>query len=146
MAKKYEIDMCRGPIIKNLIRFAIPLVLSGVMQLLYSTADLVVVGQCVSDTALAAVGSTSALINLLVNLFIGLSVGANVLVARYYGAGQKKELSEMVHTAITISLLSGVFLVFAGLHLSRPALQLMDTPADCIDQSVLYMRLYFLGM
>lgn len=144
--KNYEIDMCNGPLLGKILKFAIPLILSGILQLLFNAADIVVVGRFAGNEALAAVGSTSSLINLLVNLFIGLSVGANVLVARFYGAGQKKELSEMVHTAIATSLASGVILIFVGLFLAKPALQLMDTPADCIDQAVLYMRIYFAGM
>lgn len=144
--KNYEIDMCNGPLLGKILMFAIPLMLSGILQLLFNAADIVVVGRFAGSNALAAVGSTSSLINLLVNLFIGLSVGANVLVARFYGAGQKKELSEMVQTAIMTSLVSGVVLVFVGILLARPALQLMDTPEDCIDQAVLYMRIYFAGM
>ena len=96
--------------------------------------------------ALAAVGSTSSLINLLVNVFIGLSVGANVLAARFFGAGKKEELSDMVHTAIATSLISGIFLIFLGVLLARPALLLMETPENVIDQAVLYMRIYFIGM
>lgn len=144
--KNYEIDMCNGPLLGKILMFSIPLMLSGILQLLFNAADIVVVGRFAGNSALAAVGSTSSLINLLINLFIGLSVGANVLVARFYGAGQKKELSEMVHTAVATSLVSGVFLIFVGFFLARPALRLMDTPADCIDQAVLYMRIYFAGM
>ncbi len=145
-SRKYEIDMCNGPLFKKILVFSIPLMLSGVLQLLFNAADIVVVGRFAGNEALAAVGSTSSLINLLVNLFIGLSVGANVLVARFYGAGQKKELSEMVHTAVLTSLISGVILVFAGLILAKPALSLMGTPDDVINQAALYMRIYFLGM
>lgn len=144
--KKYEIDMCNGPLLGKILIFYIPLMLSGVLQLLFNAADIVVVGRFAGSDALAAVGSTSSLINLLVNFFIGLSVGANVLVARYYGAGQKKELSEMVHTAVLTSIVSGFVLIFLGICLSAPALRLMDTPENVIDQSVLYMRIYFLGM
>lgn len=144
--KNYEIDMCNGPLLGKILAFAIPLILSGILQLLFNAADIVVVGRFAGNEALAAVGSTSSLINLLVNIFIGLSVGANVLVARFFGAGQKKELSEMVHTAIATSLISGVLLIFAGLFLAKPALQLMDTPSDCIEQATLYMQLYFVGM
>lgn len=88
--KKYEIDMCNGPLLGKILMFSIPLMLSGILQLLFNAADIVVVGRYAGNEALAAVGSTSSLINLLVNVFIGLSVGANVLVARFYGAGQKK--------------------------------------------------------
>ena len=96
--------------------------------------------------ALAAVGSTSALIQLIVNLFIGLSIGVNVLVARYYGAGQSKDLHETVHTSVLVSLICGVILIFVGIALSRPLLELMGTPEDVVDQAVLYMRIYFAGM
>ena len=142
----YEIDMTSGPLVGKIIRFAIPLALSGILQLLFNAADIVVVGQFVGPQALAAVGSTSALINLIVNLFIGLSIGVNVLVARYYGAGQQKDLQETVHTAVLVSLACGFILIFVGIGLSRPLLELMGTPADVIDQAVLYMRIYFVGM
>lgn len=143
---KYEIDMCNGPLLGKILLFTIPLMLSGILQLLFNAADIVVVGRFAGNEALAAVGSTSALINLLVNVFMGLSVGANVLVARFYGAGQKKELSDMVHTAVLTALISGGILVVVGFFLSRPALLLMATPDDCIDQAVLYMQIYFAGM
>ena len=145
-AKKYEIDMCSGPLFGKILLFYIPLMLSGILQLLFNAADIVVVGRFVGSEALAAVGSTSSLINLLVNVFIGLSVGANVLAARFFGAGKKEELSDMVHTAIATSLISGIFLIFLGVLLARPALLLMETPENVIDQAVLYMRIYFIGM
>ncbi len=144
--KNYEIDMCNGPLLGKILIFYVPLMLSGILQLLFNAADIVVVGRYAGNGALAAVGSTGSLINLLVNVFIGLSVGANVLVARFYGSGQKKELSEMVHTAIATALVSGIILVFVGILVAKPALQLMDTPEDVISQSVLYMRIYFVGM
>ncbi len=143
---KYEMDMCSGALLPKILLYSLPLMLSGILQLLFNAADVVVVGRFAGNDALAAVGSTSALINLLVNVFIGLSVGANVMVARFFGAGQKKELEEMVHTAILTSLVSGVVLIFLGLLLSRPALALMDTPENVIDQAVLYIRIYFVGM
>jgi len=144
--KKYEIDMCNGPLLGKILLFAVPLMLSGILQLLFNAADIIVVGRFAGNEALAAVGSTSSLINLLVNVFIGLSVGANVLVARFYGAGQKKELSDMVHTAILTALVGGTFLILVGVILARPALEFMDTPADCIEQAILYIRIYFMGM
>jgi putative MATE family efflux protein len=143
---KYEIDMCNGPLFGKILLFYVPLMLSGILQLLFNAADIVVVGRFAGSESLAAVGSTSSLINLLVNLFIGLSVGANVLVARFYGAGQQKELEEMVHTAIMTSFVSGCILIIAGVGLASPALTLMGTPANVIDKSVLYMRIYFIGM
>ncbi len=143
---KYEMDMCNGPLFNKLIIFSIPLILSGMLQLLFNAADVIVVGRFAGKEALAAVGGTSSLTNLLVNVFMGLSIGANVLVARFYGAGQKKELDEMIHTAIATSVIAGVFLIFVGFFIARPALALMGTPNDVIDQSVLYMRIYFAGM
>ena len=126
--------------------FAIPLILSGVLQLLFNAADIVVVGRFTGSHALAAVGSTSSLINLLVNLFIGVSVGANVLLGKFCGAQDYKNASETVHTAIYIAIWGGVIMIFAGLILARPLLELMGTPMDVIDLSVLYMRIYFIGM
>ena len=96
--------------------------------------------------ALAAVGSTTALINIFTNLFIGISLGANVLAARYYAAGQEKEMSESVHTAITLAIISGIIMAFVGVGMSRTALELMDTPSDVIGLSTVYMRIYFCGM
>ncbi len=142
----FEIDMTNGPLLGKIVKFAIPLALSGILQLLFNAADMVVAGRFAGSQALAAVGSTGALIQLIINLFIGLSVGVNVLVARYYGGGQSRDLNETVHTAILTSLVSGVFLIFVGVSLARPLLELMGTPKDVIDQSVLYMRIYFAGM
>ncbi len=142
----FEIDMTNGPLVGKIVRFAVPLAISGILQLLFNAADIIVVGQFVGPQALAAVGSTSALIQLIVNLFIGLSIGVNVLVARYYGAGQSKDLHETVHTSVLVSLICGVILIFVGIALSRPLLELMGTPEDVVDQAVLYMRIYFAGM
>ncbi len=144
--KSYEIDMCNGPLFSKIMLFFVPLMLSGILQLLFNAADIVVVGRFAGNQALAAVGSTSSLINLLVNVFIGLSVGANVLVARFYGANKEKELSEMVHTAILTAFISGCILVVLGIFLSGPALSLIYTPEDVIEHSILYMRIYFVGM
>ncbi len=145
-SKKYEIDMCNGPLLGKILVFYVPLMLSGILQLLFNAADIVVVGRFAGNEALAAVGSTGSLTNLIVNLFIGLSVGANVLVARFYGAGQEGELKEMVQTAVATAVAGGVILVFLGFFVSGPALRLMGTPDDVISHSVLYMRIYFCGM
>lgn len=144
--KSYEIDMCNGPLFGKILLFTLPLMLSGILQLLFNAADVVVVGQFAGNEALAAVGSTGALTNLLVNLFIGLSVGANVLVARYYGARQEEEVSRTVHTAVLISVIGGIFLAAIGIAAARPLLIMMDTPKNVIEHSVLYMRIFFLGM
>ena len=143
---RYEIDMCNGSVMDKLISFSIPLMLSGILQLLFNAVDIIVVGRFTGSHALAAVGSTTALINVFTNLFIGVSLGANVLAARFYAANREREMSETVHTAITFALISGVVMVFVGLLFSRGALELMDTPADVIEQSTLYMRIYFSGM
>jgi len=142
----YEIDMCNGPLLGKILRFSFPLIFSGVLQLLFNAADMVVVGKFAGKESLAAVGSTGALINLLVNVFMGLSVGVNVLVARYYGANQEREVKDTVHTAITLSVVCGIFLSIVGIILAKPLLTLMDTPADVIDLAALYMRVYFAGM
>ena len=118
----------------------------GILQLMFNAVDIIVVGRFSGSVALAAVGSTTALINVFTNLFIGISLGANVLAARFFAAGKEKEMSETVHTAITLALISGVIMAFVGLIFSRGALELMDTPEDVIGQSTLYMKIYFLGM
>lgn len=143
---KYEIDMCNGTIMDKLVSFAIPLMVSGILQLMFNAVDIIVVGRFSGSQALAAVGSTTALINVFTNLFIGVSLGANVLAARFYAAGKAKEMSETVHTSVTLALISGVAMAVVGLVFSRWALEVMGTPADVIDQSTLYMRIYFLGM
>ena len=146
MKKSYEIDMTSGPLLGKILLFSIPLMLSGILQLLFNAADIIVVGRFAGSGALAAVGSTSSLINLLINVFVGLSVGVNVLVARYYGAQNDRDVSETVHTAVTTSIVSGLILVVLGILLANPLLRLMGTPEDVLGQSVLYMRIYFLGM
>ncbi|MBC8543220.1 MAG: MATE family efflux transporter [Clostridia bacterium] len=139
-------DMCSGPLLGKMILFALPLMVSSILQLLFNAADIIVVGKFAGNQALAAVGSTGALINLIVNLFIGLSVGTNVLVARYYGAHQGEDLSETIHTSILASVIGGAILVVIGLVVAEPLLHLMGTPDDVIEQSSLYMRIYFIGM
>ena len=140
--KSYEIDMCNGPLTGKLLKFAVPLMFSGILQLLFNAADIVVVGRFAGHEALAAVGSTGSLINLLVNVFIGLSIGTNVLVANYMGARHEKAVSETVHT----SVLCGTFLIFFGIILAKPLLTLMGTPDNVLGQAALYMRIYFVGM
>ena len=130
----------------KLISFSLPLMVSSILQLMFNAVDIIVVGRFSGSQALAAVGSTTALINIFTNLFIGISLGANVLAARYFAAGREKEMSEAVHTAITLALISGIMMAFVGVGASRLALKLMATPPDVIDQSVTYMRIYFMGM
>ena len=138
--------MCNGSIMDKLISFSLPLMLSGILQLMFNAVDIVVVGRFSGSQSLAAVGSTTALINIFTNLFIGISLGANVLAARFYASGKEKEMSETVHTAITLALISGIIMAVVGLVLAKGALRLMGTPADVIELSTLYMRIYFCGM
>lgn len=145
-SNKYEIDMCNGSIMDKLVSFALPLMLSGILQLMFNAVDIIVVGRFSGSEALAAVGSTTALINVFTNLFIGISLGANVLAARFFAAGRREEMSETVHTSITLALISGIFMAFVGLVFSKGALELMGTPEDVIGLSTLYMRIYFMGM
>ena len=145
-SNKYEINMCNGSIMDKLVSFALPLMLSGILQLMFNAVDIIVVGRFSGSEALAAVGSTTALINVFTNLFIGISLGANVLAARFFAAGRKEEMSETVHTSITLALISGILMAFVGLVFSKGALELMGTPEDVIGLSTLYMRIYFMGM
>lgn len=145
-SKKYEIDMCSGGILKKMLLFAVPLMLSSILQLLFNAADVVVVGKFAGDNSLAAVGSTTALINLLTNLFLGLSVGANVTAARFYGSKSNNELSKTVHTAISLSAISGFILTVIGLLFAKQILVLMQTPPEVCDLASIYMRIYFAGM
>ena len=145
-AKSYEIDMCNGPLFPKILAFSIPLMLSGILQLLFNAADMIVVGRFAGNTALAAVGANAALINLLTNLFIGFSIGANVLVAQYYGAGKERDMRETVHSAIVLSLLCGGILLVLGILAAPQILILMGTPEDVLGQAVLYIRIYFAGI
>ena len=144
--RHYEIDMIHGPLFKKLLLFSIPLILTGILQLLYNAADIVVVGRYTGTTAQAAVSSTSALINLTVNLFIGLSVGASVSVASHYGAGRHKDVSQAVHTAIGVSVVAGVAVGIFGMCMARKLLEMTGTPEDVMDQAVTYLTIYFSGM
>ncbi len=146
MKKKYEIDMCNGPILKKMLAFALPLMLSSVLQLFFNAADIIVVGRWSGDNALAAVGSTSSLINLLTNFFMGFSIGANVLVARYFGAKKEGELSRTVHTAMLLSLFSGIAVTIIGIVGAKQILIWMKSPEDVLELSATYLRIYFLGM
>ncbi len=146
MRRKYEMDMVNGPLFGKIIVFTLPLIAAGILQLLFNAADMVVAGRYAGSNALGAVGSTSALINLIINVFMGLAVGANVSVAHHYGAGRYTELKEAVHTAMTLSLICGVILLIIGQIVSAPMLTLMGTPEDILPLAVSYMRIYFIGM
>lgn len=144
--QKYQIDMVNCPLAGKLLLFALPLMLSSMLQLLFNAADVIVVGRFAGKEALAAVGSTTSLINLLINLFIGFSVGTNVVVARELGAGRQEDVRRSVHTSITLALGSGVLLLAVGTLLCHQMLELMGSPEDVIDLSTLYLRIYFCGM
>lgn len=145
-SKKYEMNMCEGPLLGKMLMFSVPLMCSSLLQLLFNAADVIVVGRFAGDTALAAVGSNTALINLLTNFFMGLSIGANVLVARYYAAKQEKDLMETVHTAMLLSVISGLILTVIGCFGAKQILTMMQSPAEVIELATLYLRIYFLGM
>ncbi len=144
--KTSQIEMTKGSLLKPMILFCIPIILSGILQLLFNAADIIVVGKFAGDGALAAVGATSSLINLLVNWFIGLTGGAGVVMSQCVGAQDEEGASKTLHTSITIGILGGIFLTFVGLFLSRQLLEMMGTPFDVIDGSTLYMKIYFCGM
>lgn len=138
--------MTNGTIMDKLITFSLPLMLSGILQLMFNAVDIIVVGQFSGSRPLAAVGSTSALINLFTNFFIGISLGANVLAARFFASGKIKEMSDTVHTSILFAAISGVVMMIVGLLFSRFALELMETPDEVIDMAALYLKIYFVGV
>lgn len=139
-------DLTSGPMLKKIILFSLPLAASSILQLLFNAADVVTVGRFAGSAALAAVGSNSALINLMINLFVGLSLGANVVAARYFGAKDEEGVQNTVHTAVTLGLISGVFLAVVGFFAAHTLLELMSSPEDVIDLATLYLRIYFIGM
>lgn len=139
-------NMCEGKILPKMLLFAMPLMASGMLQLFFNAADVVVVGRFAGEKALAAVGSNGSMVNLLTNFFMGLSVGANVLVARYFAAKQKEELEKVIHTAMFLSVISGLLLMLIGILGSRQILIWMKAPEDVLPLSALYLRIYFLGM
>ena len=150
MRKKSGIDMCNGPLLPKLVRYALPHIATGLLQVFYNAADIIVVGKFAGDDALAAVTSTSSLISLMVNLFLGLSTGVSATVALHLGARHSKKVHQSVHTAVVMGIIGGIFLMFVGLFLAGPLLRLMGVPdeagASVLEQATLYVRIYFLGM
>lgn len=146
MKRTNQIDMTEGPIFSKLLKFSIPLIASSVLQLLFNAADVVVVGRFAGDNSLAAVGSTGSLINLLINLFMGLSVGTNVVAAHYFGAHKKDELRDTVHTAVLVSIISGLILTVVGVLGAKPILTFMQAPSEVLKLAALYLRIYFGGI
>ena len=146
MSRSNQIDMTEGPIFSKLLKFSIPLIASSVLQLLFNAADVVVVGRFAGDNSLAAVGSTGSLINLLINLFMGLSVGTNVVVAHYFGAKKFNELQDTIHTAVLVSIYSGLILTVVGVLGAKPILTFMQAPTDVLNLAAVYLRIYFGGI
>lgn len=144
--KKYEMDMCNGPLLGKILMFSLPLMASGILQLLFNAADMIVAGRFAGSVALAAVGATSSLINLIINIFMGLSVGANVAIAHFYGAGRDEEVSDTVHTTIALAFICGIILTVIGYVLAEPLLIMMGTPESVLPHSVTYMKIYFMGI
>lgn len=146
LKKTYEMDLCSGAILPKLLRFCLPLMLSSVLQLLFNAADIIVVGRFAGDNSLAAVGSNSSIINLMVNLFMGLSIGANILAARFFGAKEQEALRQTVHTAILMSLIGGVMIAVIGFFGAETILRLVQSPESVRGLAALYLKIYFLGM
>lgn len=143
--KNYEMDMTSGSLPKKMLAYALPFIATGALQLLFNTADIIVVGRFAGSQSLAAVGSTSSLINLIVNLFMGLSVGVSVLISQYYGANHEKGVHQTVHTALCVSALSGILIAAFGITAARHMLMAMDSPSDVIELATTYLRIYFAG-
>lgn len=141
-----QMDMLHGRLFGKIIAFALPLAASSILQQLFNSIDVAVVGQYASGKAQAAVGCNGSLINLMLNLFVGISIGTNVVIANFIGQNKKEHISKTVHTSMLVAVISGLFLLVLGLFIAEPALALMDTPEDIMDQAVLYLRIYFLGM
>ena len=145
-SRSYEIDMCRGPLLGKILRFSFPLMLSSILQLLFNAADVITVGQFAGKEAMAAVGSTASLYNLIINVFVGLATGSSVLMARFYGSRDERNCQEIVHTSVLLAIICGIALIFIGIIVSPVVLSLMGTPDDVLSHAVLYMRIIFIGM
>lgn len=145
MEKRYSLDMTNGPFLRKILVFSVPLMLTGLLQLAYNSADVIVVGRFVGKEALAAVGSTGSLVNLFLNVFLGLSMGSGVMVARHIGEGDDKTVHECVHTAMLLSVICGFFIGTVGFFASPFMLRLMEVPEDVIDLASLYLKIYFMG-
>ena len=146
MARSNEIDMLHGPLFMKILKFAVPLAASSVLQQLFNSVDVAVVGRFASSQALAAVGSNGPVINLLINLFVGISMGANVIISNHIGQDDKQSIRKAINTVGLVSIFGGIFLMILGVTIARPILEMMDTPDDVLDMAVLYLRIYFLGI
>lgn len=144
--RNHDMDMCNGPLFSKILIFALPIMAMNILQLLFNAADMIVVGQFSGSDALAAVGATGSLINLIVASFMGLSAGTSVIVAQDYGAGHPIDVRRSVHTSIAISIIGGLIVAVIGFVFCRPLLEIMGTPEDIINLSTLYMKFYFIGV
>ena len=145
MASKYSLDMTKGPFLKKILKFSLPLMFTGLLQMIYNTADVIVVGRFAGGTALAAVGATGSLVNLILNIFLGMSMGSGVMTAKYIGARDEDSVKRCVHSAMLLSILSGVFVAIFGFIFSEQLLVMMDSPEDVLPLSTLYLKIFFLG-
>lgn len=145
MFKRHTINMTEGPVTKNILAFALPIMLSGILQLLYNAADLIVVGMFSDDSSVGAIGSTSSLVTLITNFAIGLSVGVNIIIARHIGAKDPRRADRALHTAATVAIISGLLTCLVGFFISRQALEWMGATDNLIDKSEIYLQIYFLG-
>lgn len=143
---KKQMDMLHGGLFGKILMFALPLAASSILQQLFNSVDVAVVGKYASGKAQAAVGCNGSLINLMLNLFVGISIGTNVVIANFIGQDKKEHIGKTVHTSMAVAGISGVFLLILGLLIAEPVLGLMDTPEDVMGQAVIYLRIYFLGM
>lgn len=143
---KKEVDLTTRPLFGKILKFSLPLIMTGLLQLLYNATDIIVVGQYAGETAMAAVGSTGALVNLVTNLFIGLSIGALAAMSRWVGARNEERADNVVHTAVTVSVIGGFAVGIFGFFMSKLLLQAMDSPENVLPQSALYLKIYFCGM
>ena len=146
MKKSYEIDMTKGSIFPKILSFSFPLMLTGMLQLLFNSADVIVVGRFVGHKAMAAVGSTGTVVYLLVNLFLGLAMGVNVCIAQSIGAGKQKDTEEVLSTAFCAAIVSGILVFFLGNCIIRPMLILIAIPEDVFQDAETYLRYYFFGV
>ncbi len=144
-AKSRSIDMCSGPLFKNIWKFAFPFMLTGLLQRLYHAADVIVVGRYAGQEALAGVGTTASLITLILNLFLGLSAGVSVVLGRAMGAKKEKAISEIVHTTILTAIISGAFVTVVGLIFAEPLLRLTGVPDSVMPYAKIYMQISFCG-
>lgn len=146
MSKRFEMDMTTGNLGKKILLFTLPLMFTSILQLLFNACDIIVIGRFRDHTALSAISSTGALINLITNLFIGLSVGSNIVMARCYGSKDREKAEKVAHTSVVVSLVAGIFIGAFGFVFAKNLLLLMGSPSDVIDLAAAYVRIYFVGM